>query len=134
MEIGFKHKEQRMEDAQNEIIAVLEKHDLMGSFTLSSEQTASFFTHVGASLSCAKLEEEENGAMKIRVKIKQSDFPSRAECERCAMLTIQGLMGLLQGMGNVKAFLSGVVTELSRKVSFKFMAFDARSQNAEFDE
>lgn len=119
MEIGFKHKEQRMEDARKEIIAVLEKHDLMGSFTLSSQKTESFFTHVGASWSFVKEKRNKDDSLEFVEKSK-NEFGNKGDYENSLVLTIQGIMGILDGTKKVSAFLSAVMADFFREAGFKF--------------
>lgn len=90
-------------DCMAEIMEVLKKYDMAGAVTVVSKERAMFKYHF-PKWTCVDL-----GETSVRLRLKTSEFPSRAMARDCAELTAHVIMQ----MGDCAANTLGLVKYLS---------------------
>lgn len=116
-----------MEEARKEIVAILQKRDLMGAVTISGKTRSGFFCEISPTWSCAKMEETPQGPA-IRIKSKREDYASLAEQKQHVELTVNGFMGLLEVHKFIGQTLLGVITLIGKKMDIHSVSTDHRIQ------
>ncbi len=118
-----------MEQARLEIIAILEKHDLMGAVQICSRERSGFFYALSPSWSCIRFEESDQG-ISIRIRCKAEDYPTKEAQTETLTYTINGIMGLAEVHPMTGNTLSGIIQTIATKVNFTSIATDPNIQQA----
>ena len=102
----------------------------MGCVLIASQERSGFFQELSPSWSCARIEEQPDGQVGVRILSKREDYPSREAQEEKLSLTVNGLLGLLHVHHHIGEALTGIIEMISRKVTITSIAHDERIQQA----
>ncbi len=112
-------KDPAMQAAHDELVAVLQKHDLMGGIVFCSKARTGWAHFMSPSWSCLR----EEGDM-VKVRSKRADYPTQEAQNEHLALTVGGLMGMANVMTNVQDNLAGMVQLIGSKVNITHVQSD----------
>jgi len=116
-----------MEEARKEIVAILQKRDLMGAVMIAGKTRSGFFHEISPTWSCAKMEDTPQGPA-VRIKSKRTDYNSLAEQKEHVEATVNGFMGMLEVHKFIGQTLMGVIQMIGQKMDIHSVSTDHRIQ------
>ena len=102
----------------DEITALLKKHDLVGLVMVGDEQTVDYRMEVGASWSCAWLEQTPDGQVALRIRSRREDYPDAAERTKKLENTVGTFVTLLDCTQALEKNLEQVLVMIAKSVKF----------------
>lgn len=110
-------KDANMQQASDEISAILRKHDLMGVVLLAGRERSGWNIELSPSWSCVRPGEPvEGGGVTVRIRAKEKDYANRKELERVLSMTLGGIMGIVSHTRFINQSLSNMLQAVSHQV------------------
>lgn len=101
----------KLKECAKELMAVMRKHDVMGTVVLASPTHSEWVMHVDASWSVAKFEGEG-----IRFRSKKEDFPNKAAQDFATESTVHGIESMRWLNAKIHDQLGTLVDMLRKKM------------------
>lgn len=114
-------KETKMQQARDEIVAVLQKHELMGVVMFASQERAGFVNELSPPWSCVR-----TGPEGVQILSRREDFSSLEDQKKCVNESIGGIMGILHVSKNVIYTLTNLMGAVSHKMGIRAIHSDER--------
>lgn len=127
-------KDPSMQQAADEISAVLRKHDLMGVVLIAGKERSGWNIELSPSWSCIRRgEPTEDGGAQIRIKSKLEDYASKEEQEQVLACSIGGIMGILHNTKYITESLGNLMGAVSHKVEIQHVQHDPNIKDVRID-
>ena len=115
--------DQKLQEACDEISAILKKHDVAGCVILASPSHMHFRYEITPSWSCAKLQDDNKA---IRFMSKRENYSSAQEQKHAQEATIGMFTGFLQIGEKMVDDLGRLLAELSKMVNATTVMFEEK--------
>lgn len=126
-------RDPNMQEAMDEIQAILKKRDIMGVFMIATEERAGWFQHLSPTWSAIMMEPQPDGSLGVRLRCKAADYGGDKEAQKKHLeSTINGLSGILEVSFPILSTLRTLFGKAIEGMEVRSITHDVRTQPAKF--